>query len=44
MPCMNASGDIPDGVLRGEVTPPATWFDAEAAWSDANAGLSTFCT
>jgi len=41
---MNACGDIPEGVLRGEVTPPATRFAAEAAWSDAYAGLRTRCT
>jgi len=35
IPCMNATGDIPDGVCRGDVTPPATTFAELAWWSDA---------
>src|SRR2546423_1693311 len=41
MPCMNASGDMPLGVTRGEVSPPATRFAADAECSDAYAGFST---
>jgi hypothetical protein len=37
---MKESGETPDGVFRGDVTPPATTFE-ELAWcSDAYAGFS----
>src|SRR5919204_933350 len=39
MPCMNTSGDIPLGVFRGDVTPPATMFCRPPEWSAAYAGL-----
>ena len=32
---------MPDGDLRGDVTPPATLFAPDAACSAAYAGLST---
>src|SRR5512133_2351181 len=41
MPCMKASGDIPLGVLRGDVTPPATRFWELAECSAAYPGLSS---
>jgi hypothetical protein len=31
---MNSSGAIPDGVFRGDVTPPASLFAADA-WCSA---------
>ena len=44
MPSANATGDMPLGVLRGEVTPPATLFALFARCNQAQAGLSTCLT
>ncbi len=44
IPCMNASGAIPLGGWRGEVTPPATRLAPLAACRDAYAGLRSLCT
>src|SRR5262245_28236722 len=44
MPSANATGPIPLGVLRGEVTPPAILFALFALCNAAVAGLSTFLT
>jgi hypothetical protein len=41
---MNARGDNPLGVLRGDVTPPAIWFARDIALSDAYTGFSERCT
>jgi hypothetical protein len=44
MPSANVIGDIPLGVLRGEVTPPATRFALFARCNHDQAGLSTCLT